>query len=111
MMRIGHMSRGMHVGSVTTLSGTGRLVRPDLNPDADPEGYVFRARRVHRRTDVDDPEDLMGRARSRRRAGARVAASVYVVGGAAMALAYGRDGATPYIDALASHRPVAAPRR
>lgn len=36
-----------------------------------------------------------------------VAASVYVVGGAAMALAYGRDGVTPDIDALASHRAVA----
>jgi hypothetical protein len=35
-----------------------------------------------------------------------VAASVYVVGGAAMALAYGRDGATPDIDAIASHRAV-----
>lgn len=37
----------------------------------------------------------------------RVAASIYVVGGAAMALAYGRDGVTPDIDALASHRAVA----
>ncbi len=36
-----------------------------------------------------------------------VAASLYVVGGAAMALAYGRDGVTPDIDALASHRAVA----
>ena len=36
-----------------------------------------------------------------------VAASVYVVGGAAMALAYGRDDVTPDIDALASHRAVA----
>lgn len=36
-----------------------------------------------------------------------VAASVYVVGGAAMALAYGRDGATPDIDAMPSHRAVA----
>ena len=36
-----------------------------------------------------------------------VAASVYVVGGAAMTLAYGRDGVTPDIDALASHRAVA----
>ncbi len=35
-----------------------------------------------------------------------IAASVYVVGGAAMALAYGRDGVTPDIDALASHREV-----
>lgn len=35
-----------------------------------------------------------------------VAASVYLVGGAAMALAYGREGVTPDIDALASHRAV-----
>jgi hypothetical protein len=40
-----------------------------------------------------------------------VAASVYVVGGAAMALAYGRDGVTPDIDALASHRAVAEEAR
>ena len=35
-----------------------------------------------------------------------VAASVYVVGGAAMALAYGREGVTPDIDAVTSHRAV-----
>jgi hypothetical protein len=35
-----------------------------------------------------------------------VAASVYVVGGAAMALAYGRGGVTPDIDAVSSHRAV-----
>jgi hypothetical protein len=35
-----------------------------------------------------------------------VAASVYVVGGAAMALAYGREDLTPDIDAIASHRAV-----
>jgi len=35
-----------------------------------------------------------------------VAASVYVVGGAAMALAYGRESVTPDIDALASHPAV-----
>jgi hypothetical protein len=35
-----------------------------------------------------------------------VAASVYVVGGAAMALAYGRDAVTPDIDAVVSHRAV-----
>jgi hypothetical protein len=40
-----------------------------------------------------------------------VAASVYVVGGAAMALAYGRDGVTPDIDGLASHRAVAEEAR
>lgn len=40
-----------------------------------------------------------------------VAASVYAVGGAAMALAYGRDGVTPRIDALASHRAVAEEAR
>jgi len=37
----------------------------------------------------------------------KVAASVYVVGGAAMALAYGRDTVTPDIDAIASHRAAA----
>lgn len=35
-----------------------------------------------------------------------IAASIYVVGGAAMALAYGRDGVTPDIDAVASNRAV-----
>ena len=35
-----------------------------------------------------------------------VAASIYVVGGAAMALAYGRDTVTPDIDAITSHRAV-----
>lgn len=35
-----------------------------------------------------------------------VAASVYVVGGAAMALAYGRQHVTPDVDAIASHRAV-----
>lgn len=34
-----------------------------------------------------------------------------MVGGAAMALAYGRDGATPDIDAIASHRAVAEEAR
>ena len=40
-----------------------------------------------------------------------VAASIYVVGGAAMALAYGRDDVTPDIDALVSHRAVYLKRR
>ena len=40
-----------------------------------------------------------------------VAASIYIVGGAAMALAYGRDAVTPDIDALASHRAVAEEAR
>ncbi|GAB3248378.1 hypothetical protein GCM10027425_04770 [Alteromonas gracilis] len=35
-----------------------------------------------------------------------VAASIYVVGGAAMTLAYGREGMTPDIDAIVSHRAV-----
>lgn len=35
-----------------------------------------------------------------------IAASVYLVGGAAMALGYGRDGLTPDIDAVISHRAV-----
>jgi DNA polymerase III epsilon subunit-like protein len=38
---IGHMSSGIYKGSVSTLSGAGRLVRPDLNPDADPDGYLY----------------------------------------------------------------------
>lgn len=40
-----------------------------------------------------------------------VKASVYVVGGAAMSLAYGREGVTPDIDAVASHRAVAEEAR
>ena len=40
-----------------------------------------------------------------------IAASLYVVGGAAMTLAYGRDRVTPDIDALASHRAVAEEAR
>lgn len=36
----------------------------------------------------------------------RIAASIYVVGGAAMALAYGRQSVTPDIDAVASHSTV-----
>ena len=36
---------------------------------------------------------------------------VYVVGGAAMALAYGRGDVTPDIDVLASHRAVAEQAR
>ena len=35
-----------------------------------------------------------------------IAASLYLVGGAAMTLAYGRDGLTPDIDALTSHAAV-----
>lgn len=35
-----------------------------------------------------------------------IAASVYVVGGAAMALEYGREGLTPDIDAVVSHQAV-----
>lgn len=46
-------------------------------------------------------DELDGRLRAR-----GMAASVYVVGGAAMALAYGRAGVTPDIDAVASHQAV-----
>lgn len=38
---IGRMSNGLYKGSVSTLSGTSRLVRSDLNPDADPDGYLY----------------------------------------------------------------------
>lgn len=38
---IGHMRSGLYKGSVSTTSATGRLVRPDLNPDADPDGYLY----------------------------------------------------------------------
>lgn len=40
-MSIGHMSSGIYRGSVSTLAGGSRLVRPDLNPDADPDGYLY----------------------------------------------------------------------
>ncbi len=46
-------------------------------------------------------DELNGRLRAR-----GIAASVYVVGGAAMALAYGRQGVTPDIHAVVSHRAV-----
>jgi DNA polymerase III epsilon subunit-like protein len=38
---IGRMSSGNYKGSVSTLSGAGRPIRPDLNPDADPDGYLY----------------------------------------------------------------------
>lgn len=40
-MSIGRMSSGLYRGSVSTMTGSGALVRPDLNPDADPEGYLY----------------------------------------------------------------------
>lgn len=40
-MRIGHMSSGIYSGSVSTVSGTDKLLRPDVNPGADPEGYLY----------------------------------------------------------------------
>lgn len=41
-VRIGHMSAGVYKGSVSLVSsGSGALVRPDVNPDADPEGYLY----------------------------------------------------------------------
>lgn len=39
---IGHMSSGIYKGSVATSGGGGsRLVRSELNPDADPDGYLY----------------------------------------------------------------------
>ena len=46
-------------------------------------------------------DELDGRLRAR-----GIAASIYVVGGAAMALAYGREALTPDVDAIASHAAV-----
>lgn len=55
--------------------------------------------------DANAMRDLLTELDTRLRARG-VAASVYVVGGAAMALAYGREHLTPDVDALASHRAV-----
>lgn len=55
--------------------------------------------------DAESMRSLLAELDERLRA-RKVAASLYVVGGAAMALAYGRDGVTPDIDAIASHRAV-----
>jgi len=39
---IGHMSSGIYKGSVATSGGGGSgLVRSELNPDADPDGYLY----------------------------------------------------------------------
>jgi DNA polymerase-3 subunit epsilon len=38
---IGHMSGGIYKGSVSTLGGGSRPVRCELNPDADPDGYLY----------------------------------------------------------------------
>ena len=42
-VRIGHMNSGLYVGSVARSSGGGlsRLAQAELNPDADPEGYLY----------------------------------------------------------------------
>jgi DNA polymerase-3 subunit epsilon len=40
-MSIGHMTAGIYRGSVSTVSGTSRLVRPDVNSAADPDGYLY----------------------------------------------------------------------
>ncbi|GAB4002724.1 exonuclease domain-containing protein [Nocardioides ultimimeridianus] len=40
-MGIGRMSAGIYKGSVCTATGNNGLVSPDLNPDADPEGYLY----------------------------------------------------------------------
>jgi DNA polymerase-3 subunit epsilon len=38
---IGRMSSGLYTGSVCTVSGSGGLTFPGVNPDADPDGYLF----------------------------------------------------------------------
>ena len=40
-VRVGHMSSSIYRGSVSTVSSNGHLVRPDLNPDADKDGYLY----------------------------------------------------------------------
>lgn len=40
-MRIGEMSSGIYRGSVCVASGGSALARPELNPDADPDGYLY----------------------------------------------------------------------
>lgn len=39
-VRIGRMEGGIYTGSVA-VSGTSGLARPDMNPDADPSGYLY----------------------------------------------------------------------
>jgi len=40
-MSIGRMSSGIYKGSVCTATGNNGLVFPGVNPDADPDGYLF----------------------------------------------------------------------
>lgn len=40
-VRIGHMASGVYKGSVVTSGGIGSLVRTELNPDADADGYLY----------------------------------------------------------------------
>lgn len=40
-VRIGFMASGVYKGSVSTSGGVGPLVRPELNPDADVDGYLY----------------------------------------------------------------------
>lgn len=40
-VRLGHMSSGIYRGSVCTLGGSGKLVAPEANPNADPDGYLY----------------------------------------------------------------------
>jgi len=40
-MSIGRMTSGIYKGSVSVATGNSGLVRPDLNPDADPDGYLY----------------------------------------------------------------------
>lgn len=40
-IRIGHMRSGIYKGSVAISGGASRLVRCELNPNADPDGYLY----------------------------------------------------------------------
>lgn len=40
-IRVGHMESGIYLGSVHRVSATGALIRPDANPDADPEHPLY----------------------------------------------------------------------
>jgi DNA polymerase III epsilon subunit-like protein len=38
---VGRMTSGIYLGSVATSGSGSRLVRPELNPNADPDGYLY----------------------------------------------------------------------
>ncbi|MBC7275681.1 exonuclease domain-containing protein [Nocardioides sp.] len=40
-VQIGHMSAGIYIGSVVTTGSSGKLCKAELNPDADPDGYLY----------------------------------------------------------------------